>query len=60
VFPIDVSTCPSGGKRSLIAAITEPEVIVEILDHLGLPSQPPQVTPARTPPHQSNDGLTEG
>jgi len=60
VYQIDVLTCPCGGKRSLTAAITDHEVIVKILDHLGLPSEPPQVTPARAPPHYGDDGLTEG
>ena len=60
VFLIDVLTCPCGGKRSLIAAITGHEVIVKILDHLGLHLEPLHVTPARAPPHRSDDGLTEG
>ena len=42
VFPIDVLTSPWVAKRTLIAAITEPGVIVRVLDHLGLPSEPPQ------------------
>jgi len=37
LYLIDILTCPCGGKRSLIAAITDHEVIVKILDHLGLP-----------------------
>ena len=60
VFLFDVLTCPCGGMRSLIAAITHHEVIVKILDHLGLPSEPPQVSPARAPPHCGDDGMTEG
>jgi len=60
VFLIEVLTCPCGGKRSLIAAITEQDVIVKILDHLGLPSEPPQVTPARAPPHRGDGDMTEG
>jgi len=60
VFLFDVLTCPCGGKRSLIAAITDHGVIVKILDHLGLPSEPPQVSPARAPPHRCDDGMTEG
>jgi len=44
-FLIDVLTCPCCGKRSLIAAITAPEVIVKILDHLGLPSDPRRSLP---------------
>ena len=59
-FLIDVLTCRCGEKRSPIAAITAPGVIVKILDHLGLPSEPPQVTPARAPPHRGDHGMTEG
>jgi len=39
---VHLLTCPCGGKLTLIAAITEPEVIVKIHDHLGLPSEPLQ------------------
>jgi len=60
VFLFELLTCPCGGKRSLIAAITGHEVIVKILDHLGLPSEPPQVTPARAPPQRCDDGMIEG
>ena len=60
MFLIEVLTCPCGGTRTLIAAITEPEVIVKILDHLGLPSEPSQVTRARAPPHRGDEGMTEG
>jgi hypothetical protein len=42
------SRCP--GQRRVIAFITDPEVITAILDHLGLPSQPPPLAPARAPP----------
>jgi len=43
----------------LIAAITEPEVIVKILDHVRRPSEPAQDTPARAPPHRGDHGMTE-
>jgi hypothetical protein len=53
VFKIDVETCPHcGGKVKIIAAIEEPKVIKKILDHLGLPSKLPTLTPARGPPLQ--------
>lgn len=53
VFKIDVETCPHcGSKVKIIAAIEEPKVIKKILDHLGLPSMPPPLTPARGPPLQ--------
>ena len=43
VFAIDVSQCECGGLRSLIAVITDPGVVVSILECLGLSS-------ARSPP----------
>jgi hypothetical protein len=46
-----VLTCPHcGGARLLIARITQRSVIERILDHLGLPSVPPQLASARGPP----------
>lgn len=50
VFAVDVLRCPCGGRRQVIAFISEPEVVVKILDHLGLPSLPPPVAAARPPP----------
>lgn len=51
VYLIDVLTCPScQGRRTLLAAIHDPDSIRRILHHLGLPAEPPAVTPARPPP----------
>ena len=50
VFGIDVLRCPCGGRRELIALITEPEVIRRILSHLGLSAEAPELAPARDPP----------
>lgn len=51
VYPIDVLTCPNcRGRRTLLAAIHDPDSIRRILHHLGLPLAPPAVAPARTPP----------
>ena len=48
VFAIDMKVCPNcGGDFKPIAAILETKVIVRILDHLGLPSRPPPIAPAR-------------
>ena len=33
------------------AAVTEPASLKPILDHLGLPTEPLRVAPARGPPH---------
>ena len=43
VFAIDVLQCECGGRRSLIAVITDPGVVVSMLECLGLSS-------ARSPP----------
>jgi hypothetical protein len=51
VFEIDVFTCPwCGGKRRLIALITDGCVVRRILEHLGLPIAAPVLAPARSPP----------
>jgi hypothetical protein len=51
VFDVDVETCDlCGGKVKIIAAIKKPEVIKKILDHIGLPSVPPEIASARGPP----------
>jgi hypothetical protein len=51
VFAVDVLTCPDcGGPRRLIATITDGLVVRRILDHLGLPSSPTTIAPARAPP----------
>jgi hypothetical protein len=51
VFAVDVLTCPDcGGPRRLIATVTDGLVVYRILDHLGLPSSPTTIAPARAPP----------
>jgi hypothetical protein len=43
--------CPkSGGEMKIIAFITEGTAIREILGHLGEPTSPPRLMPARGPP----------
>jgi len=50
-FSIDVLTCPHcGGLRELIAFLTDGLVVRKILEHLGLPTEPPRLAPARAPP----------
>jgi hypothetical protein len=39
----------------VIAAITQPQVVRLILDHLGIPTEVPQFTPARGPPQGGFD-----
>jgi hypothetical protein len=50
VFLIDVLLCQCGGRRRVLAGITDPDTIAEILVHLGLDTEPPPITPARAPP----------
>jgi len=45
----DVLACPCGGRRRILADITEPDVVVAILAHLGLPTEPPPRAKARGP-----------
>lgn len=48
---IDALKCPRcGGRMRILAAITEPAVIRHILEHLGLPTEPPSLSPPRGPP----------
>ena len=56
--------CPrGGGQMRLIAFITEGTQIRKILDHIGVDSQPPHISPARGPPlwddcdAQTDDGV---
>ena len=51
VFRLDVLVCERcGGRRKVLAFLTDPEVVVAILTHLGLPHQAPAVAAARPPP----------
>ena len=50
-FAIDVLTCRHcGGLRKLIAFLTDGLLVRNILAHLGLPTEPPRLAPARAPP----------
>jgi len=50
VFAVDCLACPRCcGTMTVIAYITEVAVVTKILTHLGLPSEPPQLSPARGP-----------
>jgi hypothetical protein len=51
VYLADVLCCPNcKGRRRLLAFITDRDSIRAILTHLGLPTQPPTIAPARAPP----------
>jgi hypothetical protein len=48
VFKIDISVCPKcQGRMKVIAVINEKKIIKKILDHMGLGSDPPAVSPSR-------------
>ena len=47
VFREDVLLCPCGGRRVVLAFVTEKKIVKEILEHLGLPTIGPPVAPAR-------------
>ena len=48
VFPLLCPNC--GGQMRIIAFITHSAEIRHILNHIGVDSQPPHITPARGPP----------
>jgi hypothetical protein len=48
VFREEVLVCPCGGRRAVVAFITEKKVVSEILEHLGLPTTGPPIAAART------------
>ena len=51
MFAIDVLACAGcGGRLRLLATIEDPTTVTKILAHLGLPTEAPAVTPARSPP----------
>ncbi len=51
VFGLDVLRCEvCGAHRRLVSLLMERAVIVKILSHLGLETDPPPIKPARAPP----------
>ena len=55
VFGLEVLRCPGcGGRRRILAAITQGAVIRAILQSLGLPAETPAVASARDPPDLPN------
>lgn len=56
VFNIDITQCQfCHGEVKVVAAILERKAIEKILNHLGLPVDPPVIHPARPPPQQTFD-----
>jgi hypothetical protein len=57
VFMTDALTCPKcQGRMKILAAITRPDAIRKILDHLGMPSEAPRRAAARPPPQAELSG----
>jgi hypothetical protein len=49
----EILACPRpgcSGQLRIIAAITRPDAVRKILEHLRLPAEPPSLAPARDPP----------
>jgi hypothetical protein len=46
---VDVLACRCGGRRAYVADISDSEVVVAILAHLGLPPFAPPIARARSP-----------
>ena len=56
VWSVDVLVCSScGGPCKVLTFLTDPAVVRRILAHLGLPTEPPRVAPARGPPQTEID-----
>jgi hypothetical protein len=49
VYWVDVLACPCGGRRAIVADLSEREVVVAILAHLELPPEAPPMARARSP-----------
>ena len=46
---VDVLACPCGGRQAIVADVSNSEVVVAILAHLGLPTEAPAIARARSP-----------
>ena len=49
VYLYDVLACPCGGARTILADVSDPELVRHLLHDLGLPADPPHVARARDP-----------
>jgi hypothetical protein len=49
IYLDDALACPCGARRRVLAHIEHPDVIAAILEHLGLPTDPPPIARARSP-----------
>ncbi len=51
-FATEIFICDCGGRRRVVAYVTDRAQAVEILEKLGLPTQAPTIARARGPPRQ--------
>ena len=49
IYWVDVLACLCGGRRAYVADISDSEVVVALLAHLGLPPLAPPIARARSP-----------
>jgi hypothetical protein len=49
IYLVDVLACPCGGRQSIVADISDSEVVVAILAHKRLPPFAPPLARARSP-----------
>jgi hypothetical protein len=56
VYLEDVLRCPRGGRRRIPSDVTEPDAVVAILSHLGLPARAEPVASVRD--RKLPDGLS--
>jgi len=59
-YGVDALLCPKpgcGGRMRVVSAITSPQVIGRILEHLGLRPDLPAFAPARGPPQATFSGF---
>ena len=54
-FAQDVLACPCGGRRTVVAFVTDPCPAHSLLTALGLPAAPATFAPARDPPQAELD-----
>jgi hypothetical protein len=45
---VDVLAGPRGGRRAIVADISDSEVVVALLPHLGLPTEAPPIARVRS------------
>ena len=55
VFDVDTRCDHCGGPLRMVAAVTDPASIRRFLEHMGLPTEPPRIAPARAPPQEELD-----